>query len=298
LQAKLRQFCARHQIRGTLLVAAEGINGTVAGSAAAIDALLAMLRADPRFAGLEAKLSTAATNPFARMKVRLKKEIVTLGIAGVDARSDAGTHVEPENWNALIARPEVVVIDTRNSYETAIGTFEGAVRPGTTNFREFPAWFAKNRDRFGNAPKFAMFCTGGIRCEKATAYLKQLGYADVFHLKGGILNYLEKVPKEQSLWRGQCFVFDERVSVGHDLAPGPYELCHACRMPITDQDKASALYVPEVSCPHCHGKIGAPKQAALQERRKQVELARARGQRHVAADLAAAKAAKKARRSG
>ncbi len=298
LQAKLRGFCARHEIRGTLLIATEGVNGTVAGSAEAIAALLGFLRADPRFAGLETKFSHADENPFPRLKVRLKKEIVTLGVGKLDAARNAGTHVEPAAWNELISRPDVVVIDTRNDYETAIGTFAGAVEPGTTNFRDFPAWFEQNRGRFGNSPKFAMFCTGGIRCEKATAWLKKLGYRDVFHLKGGILKYLEELPEEQSLWQGECFVFDDRVSVGHGLKPGPYDLCHACRMPITAQDKASALYVPEVSCPHCHGKIAPQKRAALTERAKQVELAKRRGQRHVAADLKMAKARKRARSNG
>jgi len=298
LQSRLREFCARHEIKGTLLLAAEGINGTVAGSAEAIAALLEMLNAEPRLAGIEHKESFAATNPFARMKVRLKKEIVTMGVAGVDPVREAGAYVEPAKWNELISRPDVVVIDTRNDYETAIGKFSGAIDPGTTNFRDFPAWFENNRERFGNSPKFAMYCTGGIRCEKATALLRRQGCDEVYHLKGGILKYLEEVPETESLWQGECFVFDDRVSVGHGLKPGPYDLCHACRMPISVEDKASPLYAPGISCPHCHGKIEAKKQAALAERQKQVELARARGQRHVAADLAAAKAAKKARKYG
>jgi UPF0176 protein len=297
LQVELRTFCTEHGIKGTLLLASEGINGTVAGSTEAIAALHVMLNADPRFSGIEHKESIADANPFARMKVRLKKEIVTLGVAGVDPNREVGTYVEPAKWNELISRPDIVVIDTRNDYETAIGTFAGAIDPGTTNFREFPAWFDRNRERFGNSPKFAMFCTGGIRCEKATAFLRQQGYDEVYHLKGGILRYLEEVPEAQSLWQGECFVFDDRVSVGHGLKPGPYDLCHACRMPISPEDKASPLFVAEVSCPRCHDRLAEKKKAALAERRKQVDLARRRGERHVAADLAAAKARKRARQT-
>jgi UPF0176 protein len=296
LQAELRVFCIERGIKGTLLLAPEGINGTVAGSGEAVGALLDRLQSDPRFAGLEHKESFAEANPFARMKVRLKKEIVTLGVAGVEPNRKVGTYVEPAKWNELISRPDTIVIDTRNDYETAIGTFANAIDPGTTNFRDFPAWFDRNRERFGNAPKFAMFCTGGIRCEKATAWLRQQGYDEVYHLKGGILKYLQEVPEEKSLWQGECFVFDDRVSVGHGLKPGPFDLCHACRMPISPEDRASPLFVPEVSCPQCHGRIAEKKKAALAERRKQVDLARVRGERHVAADLAAAKARKRAAR--
>jgi UPF0176 protein len=296
LREELLAVCENHGIKGTLLLAAEGINGTVAGAPEAVSALHAFLKSDPRFADLDHKESHADKNPFARLKVRLKKEIVALGVPGIDAARDAGQTVAPSEWNELIADPATVLIDTRNDYEVAIGTFTGAIDPGTATFRDFPAWFHANRERFGNAPRFAMFCTGGIRCEKATAFVKAQGYREVFHLKGGILKYLEETPAERSRWQGECFVFDERVSVGHGLKPGPFQLCHACRTPLAAQDKLSTDFIAGVSCSHCRGKTGKTKLAALIERKRQGELARARGERHVAADLAAAKARKRARR--
>jgi len=296
LQPELLAFCKAQGLKGTLLLAAEGINGTVAGSAEAVAALHARFAADPRLAGIEHKESYCDENPFNRMKVRLKKEIVTMGVPGIDPVAAAGAYVEPRDWNELIADPETIVIDTRNDYEVAIGTFTNAVDPGTTNFRDFPAWFEQNRERFDNARRIAMFCTGGIRCEKATAFVRAQGYEDVFHLKGGILKYLETVPEEESLWRGECFVFDERVSVSHGLKPGGLELCHACRNAITEEDRASPLYEPGVSCPHCHDRLTPERKAAFAERQKQVQLASARGERHVAADVEAARARKKAER--
>jgi UPF0176 protein len=296
MQPRLLELCKAQGVMGTLLLAKEGINGTIAGSPGAIDAVLAWLKSDPRLADLEHKESFAAENPFYRMKVRLKREIVTMGVPDIDPRVTAGTYVEPKDWNALIADPQTVVIDTRNDYEVAIGTFQNAIDPKTTNFREFPAWFEQNKERFHNKPKIAMFCTGGIRCEKSTALLKSLGYEDVFHLKGGILKYLETVPQEQSLWQGECFVFDNRVSVGHGLAQGHYDLCHACRHPITQEDKASAKYMKGVCCPKCHDTMSDERKAGFAERQKQVELAAARGEKHVAADVESARERKRAER--
>ena len=295
MQPRLLDFCKQHGIFGTLLLAKEGINGTVAGTGEAIAAFHAFLKSDPRLADIEHKESRSAENPFNRMKVRLKKEIVTMGVPGVDPNEVVGDYVMPSDWNALISDPDTVLIDTRNDYEVAIGTFKGAIDPDTVNFRDFPAWFRENKDRFHNKPKIAMFCTGGIRCEKATAFVKAEGFEEVYHLKGGILKYLEEVPEEESLWEGECFVFDNRVSVGHGLKVGDYDLCHACRMPITEADKQTRQYEKGVSCPHCHDRLDAERKAALAERQKQVELAVRRGEAHVAADLDAAKKRKRQR---
>jgi UPF0176 protein len=271
-------------VRGTLLLAQEGINGTIAGPPDAIDAVLAHVRSLPGCAAIEAKFSPAATMPFHRMKVRVKREIVTMGQPDIDPLLSAGTYVEAQDWNTLIADPGAIVIDTRNDYEVAIGTFAGAIDPHTRTFSEFPAWFRQHRARLlGNKPKVAMFCTGGIRCEKSTAFLRQEGVEDVYHLKGGILKYLEVVPPDQSLWQGECFVFDQRVSVGHGLAPGTHALCHACRMPVSPQDSRSALYEPGVSCPACHAERSDEQRAAYRERHRQEQLAAARGRAHVGA---------------
>jgi UPF0176 protein len=280
LRAPLASFCRAHGIKGTLLLAPEGINGTVAGSEAAIAGLIAYLEAIPEFAGLEVKFSAAATMPFHRMKVRLKREIVTMGVDGVDPERSAGTYVAPADWNALIADPDTVVIDTRNGYEVSLGTFQGAIDPGTESFRAFPAWVEEHRAEF-DGKKIAMFCTGGIRCEKATAYVKSLGVEQVFHLKGGILKYLEEVPAAQSLWQGECFVFDERVSVSHGLVEGDAELCRACRFPLTANDRLSPHFEAGVSCPHCFDARTEKDRARYAERQRQVELAEARGEEHI-----------------
>lgn len=277
---RLQQVCEGAGTMGTILVAPEGVNGTIAGSREGIDRVLGHLRTLPGCAGLEHKESIAAKAPFYRMKVRLKREIVTMGVPGVDPNRAVGTYVAPEDWNSLIAAPDVVVIDTRNNYEVAIGTFDGAIDPHTTSFRAFPDWFRAFQET-NKAPRIAMFCTGGIRCEKATAFLKSEGVEDVFHLKGGILKYLETVPEEESLWRGQCFVFDERVSVGHGLTPGPYDLCRACRMPVSAQDKASPFYVKGVSCPYCHEGRSEDQKERYRERQRQVEHAKTRGAIHI-----------------
>lgn len=280
LKPTLLQLCETQDVKGTLLLAQEGINGTIAGPRAGIDAVIAHIRALPGCADLEWKESTASAPPFRKMKVRLKREIVTMGQPDVDPRARVGHYVAPEDWNALIESPDVAVIDTRNDYEIAIGTFDGAVDPGTQSFGEFPAWWEANKHRFHNK-KIAMFCTGGIRCEKSTNYLLGQGVDDVFHLKGGILKYLEEVPAEQSRWNGECFVFDGRVSVGHGLQEGPHELCHACRRPILPSDRTNPAFEEGVSCHHCINETSDDDKARFRERQKQIILAKERGERHL-----------------
>ncbi len=289
IQGPLAKTCCANGVRGTLLLAAEGINGTIAGSDAGIDAVLAHIRALPGCATLDVKESRAAALPFHRMKVRLKREIVTMGQPDIDPLEGVGQYVEPEDWNALIAAPGTILIDTRNDYEVRVGSFAGAIDPATPTFRDFPAWFREHRDALvgdGPAPTIAMFCTGGIRCEKATAFLKAEGLDDVRHLKGGILKYLETVPAAESLWEGECFVFDQRVAVGHGLVPGTHALCHACRMPVSVEDRESPLFVEGVSCPACHDARDDVQRAGYAERERQVRLAAARGEAHVGAVLA------------
>jgi UPF0176 protein len=280
LRAPLRAACDAHGVKGSLLLAPEGINGTIAGTRAGIDAVLDHIRGMPGCADLDWKESTAAQMPFGRMKVRLKREIVTMGVPGTDPNALVGTYVAPGDWNDLIAAPDVAVIDTRNDYETAIGSFAGAVDPGTESFRDFPAWWEENRDRFHNK-RIAMFCTGGIRCEKSTAYLKAQGVQEVYHLKGGILKYLEEVPEAESLWRGGCFVFDERVAVGHGLAELPFTLCRACRRPLTPEDRVRPEFEDGVACHRCLGEYSGADRARFRERQRQVKLAEARGMAHL-----------------
>ena len=287
LVPRLKTFCDEQGIKGTLLLAEEGINGTVSGSREAIDALNAFLDADGRFGNLSYKESFYDEQPFYRMKVKLKKEIVTLRVPELDPNKTVGQYVKPADWNALLADPDVLVIDTRNDYEVAIGTFAGAVNPNIKTFTELPAWLdAQPALQDGKKPRVAMFCTGGIRCEKSTALMKMRGFDEVYHLEGGILKYLEEIPPEQSTWQGDCFVFDERVSVGHGLQPGPHELCRSCRWPLGEAEKASALYVKGVSCPHCHDQRSPQEKAQLAERQRQVELAEKRGELHVGARMA------------
>ena len=280
LQAPISEICEANDVKGTLLLAAEGINGTIAGPEAGVRAVLAYLRSLPEFADLIHKESWAETEPFLRSKVRLKKEIVTLGVEGIDPNRIVGTYVKPGDWNALIADPDTVVIDTRNDYEVAIGTFKGAVDPKTKSFRDFPAWAAANKDVL-KKPKIAMFCTGGIRCEKSTAFMKQVGYDEVYHLEGGILKYLEEVPEEESLWEGDCFVFDERVSVRHGLEPGDYDMCRACRRPISEEEKTLPQFVEGVSCPYCHDETTPEQKERFAERQRQIMLSKKRGERHI-----------------
>jgi UPF0176 protein len=280
LREPLLETCRRAGVRGTLLLAGEGINGTVAGSREGVDAVLAHLRGDPRLAALEHKESYTRDQPFLRMKVKLKREIVTMGVPSVDPNRVVGTYVAPADWNALITDPGVTVVDTRNDYEYAIGSFRGAIDPDIETFRDFPAWVAKNLDPAKHR-KLAMFCTGGIRCEKASSYLLEQGFEEVYHLRGGILKYLEEVPLQDSEWEGECFVFDERVAVNHALEKGSYEQCFACRHPVSDEDMASAAYVPGVSCPHCIDTKSDDQRGRFAERQRQIDLARTRGDAHI-----------------
>ncbi|MEY4697133.1 MAG: hypothetical protein RIT14_1561 [Pseudomonadota bacterium] len=280
LRGPLADLCAAMGVKGSLLLAGEGINGTIAGTRAGIDAVIAHVRALPGCAGLEWKESTAAAMPFARMKVKLKREIVTMGKPDVDPLAGTGHYLTPAEWNALITAPDVAVIDTRNDYEVAIGTFAGAVDPGTRTFRDFPGWWEANRARFHNK-RIAMFCTGGIRCEKSTNYLLGQGVEQVFHLKGGILKYLEEMPEAESLWQGECFVFDQRVSVGHGLRQGELTSCAACRRPLSAADRAHPDYEEGAACAQCLHEHSEADRARYRERHRQVKLAEARGARHI-----------------
>ena len=284
LQQPILDACLKHNIKGTILIAQEGINGTIAGKPDDIHAVLGYLRRDARLSDLEHKESYADKHPFYRMKVKLKKEIVTMGVPEVNPNFVVGTYVKPEDWNSIISDPDVIVLDTRNDYETHIGTFKGAIDPKTTTFREFPHYVEQNLDKTKHK-KVAMFCTGGIRCEKASSYMKQQGFEEVYHLQGGILKYLETVPKEESLWEGECFVFDQRVGVKHGLEVGEYDQCYACRMPLSPEELKSDKYTPGISCPYCYDKTTEQKKAALTERQKQVLLAKARGENHIGEKL-------------
>jgi len=281
LKGPIEALCRAHGIKGTLLLATEGLNGTLAGTTDAIAALIGHLRTLPGCADLDVKYATAEAMPFHRLKIRVKREIVTMGVP-VDPLSIVGTYVDPADWNALIDDPDTIVIDTRNDYEVRIGSFARAIDPGTRAFSDFPGWAAEQRAAMAGK-KVAMFCTGGIRCEKATALLKEQGVEQVFHLKGGILKYLEDVPAAESRWHGECFVFDERVAVGHGLAPGTHALCRACRMPVSAEDRASPLFQEGVACPACHGTRTPEQRAGYAERHRQAKLAEARGEPHVGA---------------
>ncbi|MCA9743750.1 MAG: rhodanese-related sulfurtransferase [Deferribacteres bacterium] len=285
MREKLTDLMHEHAMKGTILLAHEGINGTVAGTRAAVDVLKDFLKADARFAGILFKESFDSEIPFKRTKVRLKKEIVTMGVPEIDPRQQVGTYVKPEAWNELISNPDVVLIDSRNDYEYEVGTFEKAINPLTRSFREFPDYVKKNLVA-QKRTKVAMFCTGGIRCEKSTAYLKNLGFDEVYHLEGGILKYLEDIPPEESLWRGECFVFDERVTVDHDLKRGDYVLCRACRFPVSKADQQSDKFVHGISCPRCFDLTSDEEKARFAEREKQVELAEQRGEPHIGSDVA------------
>ena len=280
LKAPLLDCCNNNQVKGTILLASEGINGTIAGSSEGVHAVLAFLRSDPRFADLVHKESFSEKAPFYRLKIRLKREIVTMGIPDINPRLMAGKYVKPDEWNKLLDDPDVVVVDVRNDFEVSMGTFEGAINPKTKSFSELPEWVLQET-ALRNKPKVAMFCTGGIRCEKSTAFLRTQGFEEVYHLEGGILKYLETVPEAESRWEGECFVFDERVSVGHGLKSGNYELCRGCRHPISQEDKASELFVLGVSCPHCHDSKTETKKQGLSERQRQIELAKRRNQVHI-----------------
>ncbi len=290
VRGPLASLCQAQGVKGTLLLAPEGINGTIAGSDQAIGRVLDHIRHLVGGTNLELKFSRARVQPFHRMKVRIKREIVTMGEPNIDPLENSGQYVSPEDWNGLIREPGTILIDTRNDYEVAVGTFPGAINPRTKIFAEFPAWFRAERERLlgrGIPPKVAMFCTGGIRCEKSTAFLKAQGLEEVYHLQGGILQYLESVPQEESLWQGECFVFDQRATVGHGLATGSYTLCHACRRPVSETDRTSKLYEAGVSCPACHAERSDDQRASCRERHRQEGIAAARGEAHVGAALAA-----------
>lgn len=285
LQQPLLDIMLNNHVKGTLLLASEGINGTIAGERAGVDAVLTWLRSDSRLKNLDHKESYDDSYPFYRSKVKLKKEIVTMGVEGIDPNRKVGTHIPPNDWNALISDPDVLVIDTRNDYEVEIGSFKNAINPNTTSFREFPHYVKENLDSTKHK-KIAMYCTGGIRCEKSTAYLKEQGFDEVYHLQGGVLKYLEEVPEAESLWQGECFVFDNRVAVNHSLEKGGYDQCHACRLPITDEDKQSEFYVSGVSCSRCYHKLSEEQKTAFKEREKQIELAALRGEQHLGSEAA------------
>jgi UPF0176 protein len=272
------------EVKGTLLLAAEGINGTIAGSQKAVEQVLEFLQAQPNLGAIVHKESFSDENPFHRTKVKLKKEIVTMGVEGIDPNQVVGTYVKPKDWNALISDPEVLLVDTRNDYEVEIGTFEGALNPDTETFREFPQYVKDNLDKTKHK-KVAMFCTGGIRCEKSTAYLKDQGFEEVYHLEGGILKYLEEVPSTETMWQGECFVFDGRVAVDHDLEQGQYDQCFACRFPLTEAEKESEYYIKGVSCHRCHDKVSEAQRSRFAERQRQIALAEKRGENHIGGDV-------------
>ena len=285
LRQPLLDIMLKNDVRGTLLLASEGINGTIAGKRTGTDNVLNWLREDSRLSDFDSKESFTNNMPFYRTKVKLKKEIVTMGVQGIDPKLKVGRYVQPKDWNKLISDPETILIDTRNDYEYQIGTFKKAVNPDTNTFREFPQYVKDNLDPKKHK-KVAMFCTGGIRCEKSTAFLMEQGFEDVFHLQGGILKYLEEVPEDETMWQGECFVFDNRVAVNHDLQKGSYEQCFACRYPITKEEMQSEYYQEGVSCPHCYDNISAEQKQRFAEREKQVLLAKQRGEEHIGGSVA------------
>ena len=282
MREPLLNFCTERGVKGTLLLAHEGVNGTISGSETAIADVLSYLRSDDRLSDLDCKFSYHEERPFLRMKVKLKREIVTMGLEDIDPNQSVGRYASPSEWNELIDDPECLVIDTRNDYEVEIGSFRGAINPGTKSFRDFPAWVDENLDPQKHK-KVAMFCTGGIRCEKSTSLLVSKGFDDVWHLKGGILNYLEETPESSTRWEGECFVFDNRVAVNHQLEKGQYDQCFACRFPLDDAQKQSPLYVPGVSCPRCHDAHSEGQKKRFSERQRQMALARQRGEVHLGA---------------
>ncbi len=284
LRQPLLNIMLENNVRGTLLLASEGINGTIAGNRNGTEKVLNWLRQDERLKAFDSKESFTDSMPFYRTKVKLKKEIVTMGVEGIDPKSKVGRYVKPQDWNELISDPDTLLIDTRNDYEYQIGSFKNAVNPNTNTFREFPEYVKENLDPKKHK-KVAMFCTGGIRCEKSTAYLMEQGFEDVFHLQGGVLKYLEEVPKEETMWEGECFVFDNRVAVNHDLEKGRYQQCFACRYPITQEEMQSDKYQEGVSCPHCFDRVTAEQKQRFAEREKQILLAKQRGEEHIGGDV-------------
>lgn len=282
IKASLLSLCGESGINGTFILAAEGINATVAGPQKGIDRLVTYLESDPRFSGAHYKLGYNKQSPFCRLKVKFKKELVPMGVGGIKPQRLSGERIPPERWNELISRPDVLLIDTRNDYENRVGTFREAVNPETNHFREFPEYVRQNLDP-GKHKEIAMFCTGGIRCEKATSYLLERGFQHVYQLEGGVLSYLERVPREQSLWEGECFVFDDRTSVGHDLSEGTWITCRNCRAPVSPEDRQSKGFREGISCPRCHARLTPERVSSLEERQKQMRLARERNQKHLGA---------------
>jgi len=285
IRSPLLSIMLENEVRGTLLLAREGINGTIAGSRQSIDTILNWLKEDVRFSDIVTKESFDTETPFNRTKVKLKREIVTMGVENIDPKKIVGTYVKPKDWNELISNPDVLLVDTRNDYEVKIGTFQNALNPETKTFRDFPEYVEKNLNP-NKHKKVAMFCTGGIRCEKSTAFLKEKGFEEVYHLEGGILKYLEEVPEEETMWKGECFVFDNRVAVNHQLEKGQYDQCNACRMPVTETEKQSEHFIEGVSCPHCYEKKTDTQKARFAERERQVKLARDRGEQHIGGNAA------------
>ena len=282
LQSDLHEICEKNNIMGTILIANEGINGTISGKTNEINQTISLLKSDKRFTNIEIKYSSTDKQPFHRMKVRLKKEIVTIGLPEINPNKKVGTYVKPEDWNDLISDPNVIVIDTRNKYETKIGSFQNALDPETSSFREFPDWVKKFKSSKENAnKKIAMFCTGGIRCEKASSLMKEEGFEDVYHLQGGILKYLETIDKENSLWNGECFVFDQRVCLTDELEVGSYKMCFACRMPITEEEMQNEKYIEGISCIYCYDKTTKEKKERFGSRQRQILLAKERGEKHL-----------------
>lgn len=280
LRKPLLQLMQAHQVKGSLLLAKEGVNGTIAGSQKGIDAVIDWLRSDPRLANIQSKESYTQEMPFYRTKVKLKKEIVSMGVASVNTKNTHDTYIKPQDWNVLISEPEVLLIDTRNDYEVQIGSFKNAINPAINTFHEFPDYVRQHLNAEKHK-KIAMYCTGGIRCEKSTAYLKEQGFDKVYQLQGGVLGYLAEIPVKQSLWQGECFIFDNRVAINHDLKKGRYDQCYACRYPITEENKRSEYYAKGVSCPHCYNKVSQQQRQRFAEREKQVQLAKQRGEEHI-----------------
>ena len=287
-QEHIHNFCEANKIKGTISLADEGINGTISGKEKNIRDFLIFIKKEGLFNGvfskLEHKESWASKNPFYRMKVRLKKEIVALGVDGVSPTKNVGKYVKPEEWNNLISDPNTIIIDTRNHYEVDIGTFKNATNPNTSTFRELPSFIEENFDP-KTPKKVAMFCTGGIRCEKATSLMLDKGFKDVYHLEGGILKYLETIDEDKSLWEGECFVFDQRVAVTHGLNEGKYDQCYACRHPLSPDEMNSSHYIKGISCPYCYNKLTNEKKSSVIERQKQIELAKLRGEDHIGKQL-------------
>ena len=283
LQLKIRSKFKSYSVYGTILIGNEGLNGTISGNKSNIVKAIKYIKSIEGFDNIDIKYSEAQENPFARLKIKLKKEIVTIGDVSIDPNDIAGKYVNPENWNDLISDENTILIDTRNDYEYSIGTFKNSINPNTVKFREFPEWVKKQNfsKEDKETKKIAMFCTGGIRCEKASSFMKKEGFNDVNHLKGGILKYFEVVDEQESLWSGECFVFDDRVSVRHDLSVGTFDMCHGCRMPITEEDKKSMSYIKGVACPKCFNEKTEEQKARYMSRQKQIDIARGRNQKHI-----------------